>query len=255
MARVAPRVPESNDVLCERCGYVLNGLPDDGRCPECGKPIAESAGHNRLPTPWDASAESGIDRSRGFIRTTLDVILSPRRFYRTFATRASLAAARSFAQLNWWIAAGLFGVAGATHAMWYWSSYSAMGTPPLSPGAIAAWLGFVVGLAIVTYLVLDGVTRLAARLTNWEGTYRGYRLPYDVVLRGLYYHSPHYLPVALGTAATVVGFQLLVLIHPDALGGLAVRYLLVLCVEVVVSAGYLFETYWIGMRNMMYANR
>ena len=255
MARVAPRVPDLTDVLCERCGYVLNGLPDDGRCPECGKPIAESAGTNRLPTPWDAPPAPGVGRAAGFVHTVRQVILRPKQFYRTFATRESLASARSFAQLNWWIAAGLFGIAGATHAMWYWSSYSAMSTPPLSPPMIAAWLGLSVGLAILVYLVLDGVTRLAARLTNWEGSYRGYRLPYQVVLRGLYYHSPHYLPVALAAAATVVGFQLLVLIHPDALGAWAVRYLLVLCLEVVVAAGYLFETYWVGMRNMMYANR
>ena len=34
-----------------------------------------------------------------------------------------------------------------------------------------------------------------------------------------------------------------------------VRYLYVLAGEVVVTAIYLFQTYWIGMRNMMYANR
>ena len=31
-------------------------------------------------------------------------------------------------------------------------------------------------------------------------------------------------------------------------------YLYALCGEVVVGALYLFRTYWIGMRNMMYAN-
>jgi hypothetical protein len=254
MARVAPRVPELSDVLCERCGYVLNGLPTDGRCPECGKPIAESVGTDRLPTPWDVSANPGPNRTTGFIRTCLAVIRRPAHFYRTLATRGSLSSARTFAHVNWWIAGGLFGVAGATHSMWYWSSYSAMRPPPLSPAMIATWLGFTVGLAILTYLALDGITRLASHLTTWEGTYRGYRLPYDVVLRGLYYHSPHYLPVAAMTAATVVGYQLLVAVHTAALAS-AVRYLIVLCVEVVVGAIYLFQTYWIGMRNMMYANR
>ena len=33
------------------------------------------------------------------------------------------------------------------------------------------------------------------------------------------------------------------------------KYLYVLCGEVIVAAFYLFETYWIAMRNMMYANR
>jgi hypothetical protein len=35
----------------------------------------------------------------------------------------------------------------------------------------------------------------------------------------------------------------------------AVRYLFVLCAEVLVGAGYLFKTYWTGMKNTMYANR
>ena len=32
-------------------------------------------------------------------------------------------------------------------------------------------------------------------------------------------------------------------------------YLYVLGAEVIVAAAYLFHTYWIAMRNMMYANR
>ena len=254
MARVAPRVPELTDVLCEKCGYVLNGLPPVGRCPECGTPVADSVGDRRAPTGWDAAAGPPRDRAAEFARTGWDVIRHPRRFYRTLAVRASLASARSFAQWNWWIAALLFGAAGATHAMWYWSTYSAMNASAASPALIATWVGFTLGLAIVVYLVLDGVTRLAAWLTNWEGTYRGLRLPYDVVLRGLYYHSPHYLPVAIVTVATIAGFRLLVEIHPASIES-AVTYLIVLCAEVVVGAVYLFQTYWIGMRNMMYANR
>ena len=39
-------------LLCERCGYVIEGLPDDGACPECGKPIAESLPRARVGSPW-----------------------------------------------------------------------------------------------------------------------------------------------------------------------------------------------------------
>ncbi len=236
-------------MLCERCGYVLNGLPADGRCPECGKPVAESVGDGRVPTAWDVAP--GSARSRGFLRTTVEVILRPTHFYRTLAVRASLASARSFAQLHWWIAAGLFGLAGATHAMWYGEG---MRPAAFTPTYLLAYVGFTIGLAIGTYLVLDGLTRLAARLTYWEGTYRGYRLPYPVVLRGLYYHTPHYLPVALATAVTVLGYQLLLMTTALSIDS-ATKYLYVLCGEVVVGAIYLFQTYWIGMRNMMYANR
>lgn len=39
-------------LLCERCGYVVEGLPTEGACPECGKPIAESLPERRMGTVW-----------------------------------------------------------------------------------------------------------------------------------------------------------------------------------------------------------
>lgn len=39
-------------LLCERCGYVVEGLATDGACPECGKPIAESLPERRVGTAW-----------------------------------------------------------------------------------------------------------------------------------------------------------------------------------------------------------
>jgi hypothetical protein len=74
------------------------------------------------------------------------------------------------------------------------------------------------------------------------------------VKRGLYYHAAHYLPVAIGSAVTVCVFCWLL-----SRGLLDVtwytRYLYILSAEVILGAFYLFKTYWIGMRNMMYANR
>jgi hypothetical protein len=96
---------------------------------------------------------------------------------------------------------------------------------------------------------------LAARLTHWEASYRGYRLPLPVVLRGMYYHSIDYLPVALFACATVLGYRLLIAHNILNPGVTATKYLYTLCAEVLIAAFYLFETYWIGMRNMMYANR
>ena len=72
-------------------------------------------------------------------------------------------------------------------------------------------------LAAATYVALAATTALAARLTHWEASYRGLRLPLDVA----WY----------------------------------TRYLYILSAEVILGALYLFKTYWIGMRNMMFANR
>ncbi len=39
-------------LLCERCGYVIDGLEESGNCPECGKPIAESLPERRTGSAW-----------------------------------------------------------------------------------------------------------------------------------------------------------------------------------------------------------
>ncbi len=39
-------------LLCERCGYAIEGLDQSGNCPECGKPVAESLPERRIGTPW-----------------------------------------------------------------------------------------------------------------------------------------------------------------------------------------------------------
>ena len=46
-------------LLCERCGYVIEGLDTSGNCPECGKPIAESLPERRVGTPWQQSPGVG----------------------------------------------------------------------------------------------------------------------------------------------------------------------------------------------------
>ncbi len=108
-------------------------------------------------------------------------------------------------------------------------------------------------LTLATYGFLLGTIRLAAWLTHWEASYRGYRLPLSVVRRGLDYHTAHYLPVALLTAATVLGHDLL--LRRQVISILSdPAYLYTLRHEVILAAFYLFETYWVGMRNMLYAN-
>lgn len=40
-------------LLCEKCGYVIEGLDTGGACPECGKAIAESLPERRAGTAWE----------------------------------------------------------------------------------------------------------------------------------------------------------------------------------------------------------
>lgn len=44
--------PDQTALLCEHCGYVLDGLEDRTSCPECGVPIARSLPSARTGTPF-----------------------------------------------------------------------------------------------------------------------------------------------------------------------------------------------------------
>lgn len=46
-------------LLCEKCGYVIEGLDSSGNCPECGKRIVESLPERRVGTPWQQSPGVG----------------------------------------------------------------------------------------------------------------------------------------------------------------------------------------------------
>src|SRR5579884_1470728 len=248
MASAYATVPFESDWLCEACGYVLNGLPEHGRCPECGAPVSDSASHWRVLPSWERPHAGRASVAR-FLQTSLEVIIHPGHFYRTLVTRDSRSLSRRFARIYLLGSSILFGTAAYLHLMWFdrlsiWEA----------PRFLTWWIGLP-ALALVTYLALAGITRLAARLTSYEAAYRGIRLPLPVVLRGLDYHAAHYLPVALVAAGTVIGNYLYALRAPSAAMLHANVYLYLLCGEVVIGAFYLFRTYWIGMKNMMYASR
>ncbi len=61
------------ELLCEGCGYSIEGLPGEGVCPECGKPIVESVLEVRVGSAWQ--------RGPGFwswLATILACVRSPR---------------------------------------------------------------------------------------------------------------------------------------------------------------------------------
>src|SRR5205814_1383402 len=120
---------------------------------------------------------------------------------RTLATRGDTRPAFWFAQRHWIIASILLGLAAGIHATWYGNTY---GTGILrSFPAPLIWCALI----FIAYIMLWGTTEIAARLTHWEATYRGLRLPLPVVRRGLYYHAAHYLPVGLVALATIVAYE------------------------------------------------
>ena len=245
MPRVAPVVPAESDVLCEGCGYTLNGLPQTGRCPECGRAIGDSVDPNhRTQTSWERASTGWF---KPFVQTSFEALFRPTRFFRSLQTRAPSDRSGSFAAIHWFIASALFGAAAAGHYAWFLRMRGP--DEPLWFFALYWFVGTFSSFVGIAYL-----TRIAAKLTTWEAGYRGIRLPRRTVLRGMHYHAAHYVPVAVVAMLTVWGYRLLLANGKVGVES-ATTYLYLLCGEVIVSAVYLFHTYWIGMRNMMYANR
>lgn len=237
-------VPAETDVLCEGCGYTLNGLPETGNCPECGRPIPESVGTHRRLSSFEATGSL-----RSFLDTTLDVLLRPTAFYS--ALRARQDTVRSVTFTNWHrlIASALFALAAFGHLLWILDTSLGGIDRPL-------WLDLIAlaGAFLIILPLMIGVTALASWLSAIEAKYWGMRLPRPIVRRAMRFHAASYLPVGLLAVAIVWGFRAAMLnrlIPPEKV----TWYLYTLCAAVILSAGYLFRMYWIAMKGMMYANR
>jgi hypothetical protein len=241
MPSSAAAVPDDRSVLCEGCGYTLDGLPPNSQCPECGRPISESTVADRRDlAPWEK--HPGIAT---FFSTTGHVLFRPSHFFRTVLTRTGSSRARVFGVIHWLIASVLFSAAATAHLLWNMSGYR-----------VGHWLSWVAfgSFTVLTFIFLTALTWIATRLTAWEGRYRGLRMPPVAIRRAMAYHAAHYLPVGLVAAITTVGYTWL--LDRGTFTPLSgTKYLWTLCGEVLVSAGYLFQTYWAAMRNIMYANR
>ncbi|HEX8323880.1 MAG TPA: hypothetical protein VF595_08190 [Tepidisphaeraceae bacterium] len=237
-------VPEGNDILCEKCGYVLNGLPPEGHCPECGSPVALSTTQSpRHPPAWEAGTDRPLAR---FQFTAVSALLRPKRFFKTMTAHGDAARAARFGRLAV-LPALLFNTkAIVMHTAVMHLSY---GSPP------RVVLPFI--LLLTPLLVTAGWAGMyfaVVRLTTLESGYWGMRLPRDVVARALCYNAVHVSAASLLPWGVTL-LYLCMRIADEQSGQYMTVYLYTLSAAVVIAAVYLFSVYATSMRSLMYANR
>lgn len=83
-----------SQLQCDSCGYRLTHLSTTGRCPECGRPVAESLPQSRQPPLYAASMKRRVKPFA--LLATVALTCLPRRFGRSMAVYAARDQARRF---------------------------------------------------------------------------------------------------------------------------------------------------------------
>lgn len=249
-----PKIDEYT-LLCERCGYVIEGLASGTNCPECGKPICES-----LP---EARPGSPAQRGRSVRTRVLTWFASVRSPVRSFTyLRIEPKDTKWYGRANLLLAALLFGGTNsllrlATH---YLEGGMASDATQVEWSYRATELSLWFGLwSAGSFIVLIALTHiegygllLGSRLRGWRST----RAIAEVVLQ----HAT--VGWVIGGALTYAGAALACLWLFVASGNSRARW------ELTYHSHYLlpiagglvglmiFETLaFFGMRALRYANR
>jgi hypothetical protein len=154
-----PTVPPPADPHCAGCGYLLIGQPFDGRCPECGLPVAESLPRARRLPHWARRAPLR-HWPRNFFRTARRVVRD-RSFFRHLSVTRGQRAALRYSDVVIWAYAIIFGFSLAafriTADLLRWRHVS------LHESAAIGLCGFL-GAALGGKLLLVLIAFVAARL-------------------------------------------------------------------------------------------
>ncbi|QOV89936.1 hypothetical protein [Humisphaera borealis] len=243
----ADEIPDPSALLCEGCGYTLHDGPAPGNCPECGIPISDSLPELRHPAPWEAG--QGVASIGAWLKTTGWVLFAPRGFFRHLSAIGPTRKSSIFGHVYRLLTSLLLGLAASVHfdflAVSQTSRRIAQLEVPGLPFAIAA---------VLTFLAIELISLAVVYLTAWEAGYRGLRLPRPIVARAIDYHAVHLVPPAILGTVTVLAYDWLNRHDGNLAAAWIMTYIYTLAAEVIVSAGYLFVTYWAAMRNLMYAN-
>lgn len=153
-------IVSESTLLCESCGYVLEGLSFQGNCPECGAPIAHSLPERRVGSEWQKRASL-----RAWLRTSWSALTRPRLLFSTVVIDA--ASAERLLRINLWAAALAIGLTYINLIGYVRSSHvlAALGASLLLV-ALASALAYGV-LWVLTRIEFGGIQFFGAR-RSWR---------------------------------------------------------------------------------------
>lgn len=249
---------DDRTLLCEDCGYVVEGLPEPGVCPECGTPLAESLPERRVGSPYQQDPSP-----RNRLRTAVRTLRSPIALYRL--VRVDARRCRQLLYRNLLIAALLAWLPSAIMWITFAAVPSARGHPwsPLGSSAgeqaEADWdlASLVIGVAVIGVMLTVAVLRLLVLIEElglrFFGDRRRWRITRDVALTVCSHASIGWVVgsglsaafIALGAGGSILGRRV-----PGTMAMLGV----------MAGSAFLgllvFETLaYIGMRCCRFANR
>jgi hypothetical protein len=188
---------KSRQLRCEGCNYQLAFQPVESRCPECGRPVADSL-PDRRRLPAFAARKSLLGRLAAFPSTLLSS-LAARRFGTTLAVHAGRRQAREFVLL----VCCLVGVIAWGLLPLYWPSVDQV--PYAGRTAVMFYEMLVVGMITWTWIAGVLLTAMILSLVVWLLTIFGW---VDPARRGLVlcYSSGWLVPTALFTVGGTWGW-------------------------------------------------
>lgn len=162
-------ITDEYTLLCETCGYTVDGLPAEGNCPECGRAIRTSLPEARAGTPWDRGPSV-----RSWFATGWMVVRRPRRTFESthisrvrlsslFLTNAVIAASAAIAPATAISVWGVFGAALGLNLPWHYENRATewLLITPL------AWFG-----GVLLILVLTEIERIGLRIIGGRHRWR-----------------------------------------------------------------------------------
>lgn len=235
-------------LLCERCGYVLEGLAREGNCPECGLEIAAAIGEARRGSPWQRQPNL-----RGWASTHLEALRRPVRLMKSIMIET---------EVSRWFGAWTILAASALPAITTWLGGIVHVATDDSPrrteldkvvwfvmafvGIIVTWVAFSALLELLTWIEMTGI-RAFSRVNSRRIT--------RTVATAICSHACVGWSVG---ALAVVGTRLMMPAVSEArLGSNRVQItVLVACVAAFMVGLLTFEILvYIGVRTCRFANR